>query len=224
MPRSPFPSPLKRLRRRLHHRTPSSLWLCARKPPARNPRRPHRSHRPLRTRLEPSHRLDPISSEPHRSHQLINAAIHAPPPSTIAKNYPAGTLITGPAVILEPLTTTVLDPGWQADVLSGGELSNRSGNRGTLILILLLLLLLFLLLVLLLILLLPLPPRTRSSPSGALQQPPHRDRRLKWASRSNTSMSVNVKERLDFSPAPSSHVRGDLVVNATAYPGPSRAR
>jgi len=33
-----------------------------------------------------------------------------------------GDQVTGPAIVLEPVATTVIDPGWRADVLSGGEL------------------------------------------------------------------------------------------------------
>jgi 5-oxoprolinase (ATP-hydrolysing) len=34
----------------------------------------------------------------------------------------AGAFIVGPAIVAEDISTTVIDPGWQAEVLSGGEL------------------------------------------------------------------------------------------------------
>ena len=33
-----------------------------------------------------------------------------------------GEVLCGPAILCEPSSTTVIDPGWQGEVLSGGEL------------------------------------------------------------------------------------------------------
>ena len=38
------------------------------------------------------------------------------------EELPAGAHIIGPALIVEPLSTTVIDPGWRAERLTGGEL------------------------------------------------------------------------------------------------------
>ena len=57
----------------------------------------------------------------HASH-AISTANCTPPRSIAASRLPAGANITGPAIVVEPLTTTIIDPGWQASVLSGGEL------------------------------------------------------------------------------------------------------
>lgn len=113
-----------------------------------------------------------------------------------------GECISGPAIIVEPLTTTLIDEGWRATMLSGGELliEDVAGE------------------------------------SASESQPEARD--FKTAdpvlleifnqqftaiatqmghTLRNTSVSVNVKERLDFSCAIFTPT-GDLVVNAPHIP------
>ena len=97
----------------------------------------------------------------------------------------AGAHLPGPAIIVEPLTTTIIDPGWDATVLSGGELLMESIFAAEHI-------------------------------SQSALRVPHSDSadpiRLELFNNHltaiatqmgitlrNTSMSVNVKERLDFS-------------------------
>jgi len=107
-----------------------------------------------------------------------------------------GTTINGPAVVAEAYATTVIDPGWTAEMLSGGELllTDNQGRAQA-------------------------GEATDSDPimvevfnqqfAGIAEQ--------MGVTLRNTATSVNVKERLDFSCAiftPS----GDLVVNAPHIP------
>ena len=39
-----------------------------------------------------------------------------------AANFTPGIESSGPAIVTEEISTTVIDPGWEADVLSQGEL------------------------------------------------------------------------------------------------------
>ncbi|MCG8585129.1 MAG: hydantoinase B/oxoprolinase family protein, partial [Pirellulales bacterium] len=113
----------------------------------------------------------------------------------------AGDVVAGPAIICEPFATTVIDPGWEAETLSGGELIlHDAGN--------------------------------------SLQEAADRHEISDKADPTllevfnnhfaeiaeqmgitlrNTSSSVNVKERLDFSCAIFTP-DGDLVVNAPHIP------
>ncbi|MBL9122996.1 MAG: hydantoinase B/oxoprolinase family protein [Planctomycetaceae bacterium] len=107
-----------------------------------------------------------------------------------------GQRIQGPAIVREQSSTTVIDPGWVAEVLSGGEL--LLADQGT-------------------------HPRaavsTTADPvmlevfnnlfAGIAEQ--------MGITLRNTSASVNVKERLDFSCALFT-ARGELVVNAPHIP------
>lgn len=108
----------------------------------------------------------------------------------------AGDRIAGPAIIGEAVSTTVLDPGWQAEVLSGGELLlTDSGTQRAI------------------------DVSTEADPvmleifnnqfAGIAEQ--------MGITLRNTASSVNVKERLDFSCAIFTSV-GDLVVNAPHIP------
>jgi 5-oxoprolinase (ATP-hydrolysing) len=110
-----------------------------------------------------------------------------------------GNQIAGPAIVCEAASTTVIDPGWQGEVLSGGELLLCAAEGGTL----------------------------ETGPTAADAADPilleiFNNHFAGIAEEMgitlrNTSTSVNVKERLDFSCAiftPS----GDLVVNAPHIP------
>jgi 5-oxoprolinase (ATP-hydrolysing) len=113
-----------------------------------------------------------------------------------------GHVVAGPAIITEPFSTIVLEPGWQTEVLSHRELLLTQVAQATA------------------------PPLT-----PALVQPGHSDpialeifhqqfaaiaEQMGMTLR-NTSCSVNVKERLDFSCAVFS-ASGDLVANAPHIP------
>ena len=114
----------------------------------------------------------------------------------------AGDRILGPAVILEPLATTVVDPGWQARVCAGGELLLEDTSPSTRLSVDL-----------------EQGAGTRADPA-ALEIYNNRFvgiARQMGITLRNTSVSVNVKERLDFSCALFT-ASGDLVVNAPHIP------
>jgi 5-oxoprolinase (ATP-hydrolysing) len=118
-----------------------------------------------------------------------------------------GSLVHGPAIIVEPLTTTIVEAGWQGEVLTGGEMllsaiAPREGEA---------------------------PAQPRLSDSLALPETPDpvllevlSNHFTAIATQMgitlrNTATSVNVKERLDFSCAIFT-ASGDLVVNAPHIP------
>src|SRR5205823_228113 len=80
------------------------------------------------TILPASHALKSKACPPHGSQPLYfdgefhSAALYR------REELTAGTRIVGPAIIVEPLTTTIIDPGWEANVLSGGELLIESAT------------------------------------------------------------------------------------------------
>jgi 5-oxoprolinase (ATP-hydrolysing) len=112
-----------------------------------------------------------------------------------------GQQIRGPAIVVEPLTTTLIDAGWQATLLSGGELLLADSGAPASVLIS------------------STAEHTVADPvlleifhqqfTAIATQMGHTLR--------NTSVSVNVKERLDFSCAIFTPT-GDLVVNAPHIP------
>ncbi|MCI0358402.1 MAG: hydantoinase B/oxoprolinase family protein, partial [Planctomycetaceae bacterium] len=129
---------------------------------------------------------------------------------------PPGSLVHGPAIIVEPLTTTMLDTGWQGEVMSGGELLLTAIAAST--------------------------QGVDAHHSPAESPSPTPDSRLPTPDSApdpvllevlsnhftaiatqmgitlrNTATSVNVKERLDFSCAIFT-ADGDLVVNAPHIP------
>ena len=161
------------------------------------------------------------------------AYFHARPFATSVYHRGAlrpGDLLTGPAIVLESLSTTVIDPYWSAEMLSGGELLltttredparpaieevRASGDavmdrRGA-----------------------SAAPDSRSvrgsatSPTDASPSPTMLEifnnhfaeiAEQMGITLRNTSTSVNVKERLDFSCAVFT-AEGDLVVNAPHIP------
>jgi 5-oxoprolinase (ATP-hydrolysing) len=118
-----------------------------------------------------------------------------------------GATITGPAIIAEPLTTTIIDPDWEATLLSGGELLlKRTGDNDPTI---------------------SFNPKSKiqnpkSSAPDPIQLEVFSNHFTAIATQMgitlrNTAMSVNVKERLDFSCAIFTPA-GDLVVNAPHIP------
>ncbi len=107
-----------------------------------------------------------------------------------------GARITGPAIVLEELSTTVLDPGWQAEVLTGGELlctdvaspvADTLGTEAD-----------------------PVMLEVFNKRFAAIAE-------QMGKTLQRTASSVNVKERLDFSCAIFT-IAGDLVVNAPHIP------
>jgi 5-oxoprolinase (ATP-hydrolysing) len=164
------------------------------------------------TRMDKSTRPEPVSCEPHGAHTLLIADRAQQVPLYFREKRLPGALLSGPAVVVEPLTTTIVDPGWRASVLSSGELLIES---------------------------LSLWERAPAQQAGAgasnpqsairnLQSPDpillelFNNRFTAIAAQMgitlrNTSISVNVKERLDFSCAIFT-ADGDLVVNAPHIP------
>ncbi|MEX0712193.1 MAG: hydantoinase B/oxoprolinase family protein [Pirellulales bacterium] len=114
-----------------------------------------------------------------------------------------GDRISGPAVVYEPLSTTIVDPGWQAEVLARGELLLSQAVDA--------------------------PARHAALPEQAAagQADPalleifnHQFAGIAeqmGITLRNTAGSVNVKERLDFSCAVFT-AQGELVVNAPHIP------
>ena len=112
----------------------------------------------------------------------------------------AGAIVTGPAIVVEPLTATIVDEGWRAEVLAGGELLLTDQA---------------------------VPPSAGVPSAAAIEVDPvqlelFNGRFTAIATQMgitlrNTAGSVNVKERLDFSCAIFT-ADGDLVVNAPHIP------
>lgn len=114
----------------------------------------------------------------------------------------AGAVVVGPALIVEPQTTTVVDRGWRAQTLTGGELLLTRTSTP--------------------------PVAAKQSTALALSEPDpvllevFSNHFTAIATQMgitlrNTAISVNVKERLDFSCAIFT-AEGDLVVNAPHIP------
>jgi 5-oxoprolinase (ATP-hydrolysing) len=109
----------------------------------------------------------------------------------------AGDRICGPAIVSESSSTTLIDPGWEAEVLSGGELLARDvDNR--------------------------LPGSEVDTTADPVMLEVFNNQFAAIAEQMgitlrNTSSSINVKERLDFSCALFTPT-GDLVVNAPHMP------
>ena len=116
--------------------------------------------------------------------ELLSAALYR------RERLSAGAKITGPAIVVEPLTTTIIDPGWQASVLSGGELLLTHLNGAAA------------------------PHSAANISQSALRTPQSSPDPIllevfnnhftaiatqMGITLRNTAMSVNVKERLDFS-------------------------
>ncbi len=110
---------------------------------------------------------------------------------------PHGAGLAGPAIVCEPTSTTVIEPGWQAEMLAGGELLLRRSD--------------------------PLPrPSADLSRRSALLLEVFNNLFMSAAEQmgatlANTASSVNIKERLDFSCAIFDR-QGDLVANAPHLP------
>ena len=110
-----------------------------------------------------------------------------------------GDHLLGPAIIVEPLTTTIIDPGWQATMLRGGELLLEDIDEAS-----------------------SAPQQRDLTTADPILLEIFNQQFTAIATQMghtlrNTSVSVNVKERLDFSCAVFTPT-GDLVVNAPHIP------
>jgi 5-oxoprolinase (ATP-hydrolysing) len=154
-----------------------------------------------------------VSGELRTSHRCTTTHFDSQPHDTTIfhrDELQPGDIVEGPAIILERISTIVIDPGWRAEMLTGREfllsrslgLSDRAIRSAT----------------------------SKASPPGP-SVPGYADVVLlevfnnQFAAIAeqmgitlrNTSSSVNVKERLDFSCAVFTPT-GDLVVNAPHIP------
>ncbi len=112
-------------------------------------------------------------------------------------SLPPGTALEGPAIVTEPTSTTVVEPGWRARVLAGGELLLRRTSP-------------------------PPPPSADPSQRSPLLLEVFNNLFMSIAEQmgatlQNTACSVNIKERLDFSCAVFDG-DGGLVANAPHLP------
>ncbi len=110
---------------------------------------------------------------------------------------PAGTRLTGPAIVCEPTSTTVIEPGWEAEVLAAGELHLRRRSPAA-------------------------PPSADPAERSPLLLEVFNNLFMSIAEQmgatlANTASSVNIKERLDFSCALFDGA-GGLVANAPHLP------
>ena len=108
-----------------------------------------------------------------------------------------GARLAGPVIVREPTSTTVVEPGWEAELLTGGELLLRRGSP-------------------------PAPPPADLSRRSPLLLEVFNNRFMSIAEQmgatlANTASSVNIKERLDFSCAVFD-AEGGLVANAPHLP------
>ena len=108
-----------------------------------------------------------------------------------------GARLTGPAIVCEPTSTTVIEPGWQADVLAAGELLLRRLSPAA-------------------------PPSADPAERSPLLLEVFNNLFMSIAEQmgatlANTASSVNIKERLDFSCALFDG-EGGLVANAPHLP------
>jgi len=110
---------------------------------------------------------------------------------------PRGARLSGPVIVCEPTSTTVVEPGWQAEVLAAGELLLRRSSPAA-------------------------PPSADPTQRSPLLLEVFNNLFMSIAEQMgatlvNTACSVNIKERLDFSCAVFDG-RGDLVANAPHLP------
>ncbi|MEX0938918.1 MAG: hydantoinase B/oxoprolinase family protein [Pirellulales bacterium] len=147
--------------------------------------------------LPESHHVDTYQPEPHDRVRCMFQSQPHEAPLYLREELRPGAVLRGPAIVAEHISTTVIDPGWEAEMLSGGELllTDRGGEPS------------------------PIAVSTEADPvtlelfnnqfAGIAEQ--------MGITLRNTASSVNVKERLDFSCAIFTS-RGDLVVNAPHIP------
>src|SRR5262249_53921076 len=81
-----------------------------------------RAAHPSPTTLPQSQRLDSHQPTADGSHSLYFEGGLRSASLFHRDRLTPGACITGPAIIVEPLTTTIPDPGWEATPPSGGEL------------------------------------------------------------------------------------------------------
>ncbi len=151
------------------------------------------------TNLPRSHIVESHEPQPTAKHKMASGNGLCDFPLYARETLQRGARFVGPAIVVEPLTTTIVDAGWQGTMLSEGELLLEDiGSEATDSSVI---------------------HGTTADPvmleifnqqfTAIATQMGHTLR--------NTSVSVNVKERLDFSCAVFTPA-GDLVVNAPHIP------
>ncbi len=154
---------------------------------------------------EPVRPLEPVPTQPKRFHRLYHQGRWHQAGLFAYEELSPGALLPGPAIVLQGTSTLVVDPGWQAQLLSNGdflleqttESSSRPAAQGR-------------------------PARnTAEEPDPVLLEVFHRRftaiAQQMGITLRQTASSVNVKERLDYSCALFT-ARGELVVNAPHIP------
>ena len=143
------------------------------------------------TSVSNTEETEPVGTKPVQFHgKLMDTPIHIP------RKLPVGSSVTGPALILDPYSTIVLEPGWKATVRDDDTLHiTKSGEKN----------------------------RRRKQPqSESVELELFTNRFSSIAEEmgemlKRTALSVNVKERMDFSCA-LLNKEGELVVNAPHIP------
>jgi 5-oxoprolinase (ATP-hydrolysing) len=118
-------------------------------------------------------------------------------PVYVREDLPPAAVIDGPAIVCEATSTTVVEPGWRAETLARGELLLRRSSP-------------------------PAPPSADPSTVSPLLLEVFNSLFMSIAEQmgatlANTAVSVNIKERLDFSCAVFD-ASGGLVANAPHLP------
>jgi 5-oxoprolinase (ATP-hydrolysing) len=154
-------------------------------------------------RLPPSQRRPRKMPQPYRSAAAYFDGARCETPLFERRELAPGDFIEGPAIIAEDISTTVIDPAWAAEVLTGAELllcEKATGERGS--------------------------SAIRDTKSPVTPDPVFLEvfnnllasiAEQMGVTLRNTASSVNVKERLDFSCAIFT-ADGRLVANAPHVP------
>ncbi len=138
-----------------------------------------------------------VSGEPRERVPVFTAGAWHEAPVFERAVLARGARLEGPAIVCEPTSTTVVEPGWHAEVLGGGELVLRRTSP-------------------------PPPPSADLSQRSPLLLEVFNNLFMSIAEQmgatlQNTACSVNIKERLDFSCALFDG-DGGLVANAPHLP------
>jgi 5-oxoprolinase (ATP-hydrolysing) len=135
--------------------------------------------------------------EPRETARMFTGGRSREAPVYLRAELPPAAVVEGPAVVCEPTSTTVVEPGWRAEVLGGGELLLRRAAP---------------------------PARPSADPDTVSPLLLEVFNSLfmsiaeqMGATLANTAVSVNIKERLDFSCAVFD-AGGGLVANAPHLP------
>jgi 5-oxoprolinase (ATP-hydrolysing) len=151
----------------------------------RSAERPGRPPDPISRTARPEHSVTAwFEARPHRTNVFARGRLRA------------GDVFSGPAIVCEPTSTTVVDPGWEAAVLAEGEILMTDCGRSAV------------------------PSVSTEADPVMLEVFNNQFAAIAeqmGITLRKTSVSVNVKERLDFSCAVFTP-QGDLVVNAPHIP------